>query len=96
MCLYNSDEGIISVRAPLTIITGNVCRENVGYGVELYAAENNIVTNNILSYNGKRGIYISSDSDYAIVTGNQLMNNVSGPAIDSSATTIKDNNYPAF
>jgi parallel beta-helix repeat protein len=67
--------------------------KNGHYGIWLYYAKNNIISNNIISSNKEIGIWIQGQSHYTTITGNIIeKNNVAGLYLDRSDFCLITNN----
>lgn len=66
--VFNYNEYGIQINAYSSTITGNVCKDNDGYGIYVNSGSNNTITGNICNDNGM-GIYLYAASNN-IITGN--------------------------
>jgi parallel beta-helix repeat protein len=82
----------INITSNYNNISGNILKNNF-YGMTLFSASNNIISENTISNNNQCGIYLS-DSSNNIITGNTIKyNRYNGIGLydSSNSNTIKNN-----
>ncbi len=90
-------QGIYLSASNMNVIIGNQCSGNFHYGIHIYQSNyNNIIGNNCSEndydqVNDGGGIWLDTNSDYNIISGNVLYGNVNIGAGDAYGINIFDN-----
>jgi parallel beta-helix repeat protein len=88
--------GAISLRfSGGNTIRGNLLADNGNYGIELFASDNNVITDNTILNNSEREGVLLWESRYNTIAGNTLKNNHCGTSVEyySDGNKIYHNNF---
>lgn len=77
----------------VSVIHGNIFRNNSGYGILIDGSgDNTIVNTNFIDTVASDGVYIDTNGENCVVVGNRIMNVTGTPINDNSGTSTVGNN----
>jgi parallel beta-helix repeat protein len=80
----NGYDGILLIFSAYNRVEENQVTTPLGHGIRLHGSTDNVISFNNASYNGLTGIALHDSSNYNLIEGNNVADNVDGITLDSS------------